>query len=224
MPGPPWEDDPADADRIVANCDNVLKQLRKNAPFRRTPDLDEACRWHEDIYAGCNVPNREYVGHFRGDTSYPDLVGYQVGIGALQPDGLPENVGVAAASVADELQRFIVGFRAAVAQVDALIPDGHLATTEREIEAVAVLAAFTHGEWVRIHPFVNGNGRIARVWVAWIVLQYGLPVFLTLKPRPNDPIYARAGRDSMGRPPDFQGDHTTAIKVFVHLLSQAVGP
>jgi len=93
-----------------------------------------------------------------------------------------------------------------------------------ELDAVVGLTARVHGEWVRLHPFANGNGRIARVWAAWLALRYSLPVFVTVKPRPGDLAYARAARDSMGRPPDFTGDHSTATAVFAHLLTLTLLP
>lgn len=35
------------------------------------------------------------------------------------------------------------------------------------------LAAVVHGEWVRIHPYANGNGRIAGTWANWVATRYG---------------------------------------------------
>lgn len=75
------------------------------------------------------------------------------------------------------------------------------------------------GEWVRIHPFVNGNGRTARLWTVFIARRYQLPALVSLQPRPADVAYARAAKRSMGRPPDFVGDHTEASAVFAHLLA-----
>lgn len=37
-------------------------------------------------------------------------------------------------------------------------------------------AAYVHCELVRIHPFVNGNGRIARMAINYFAHRYGLPV------------------------------------------------
>ena len=55
--------------------------------------------------------------------------------------------------------------------------------------------------------------------------RYGLPVFVTLKPRPYDVAYARASKQSMGRPPDFIGDHAEVIAVFTFFLSlKLLGP
>jgi hypothetical protein len=35
-----------------------------------------------------------------------------------------------------------------------------------------------HTRWVEIHPFVNGNGRTARMWANWILVRYGVPAFV----------------------------------------------
>lgn len=54
------------------------------------------------------------------------------------------------------------------------------------------LCAYAHGEWIRIHPFANGNGRTARLWANWCALRYGVPPFVKLKPRPEGDLYATA--------------------------------
>ena len=55
-----------------------------------------------------------------------------------------------------------------------------------DLHAILEIAAIAHGEWVRIQPLANGNGRIARLWVDWVAVRYGLPFFLALKPRSLD--------------------------------------
>jgi Fic/DOC family protein len=67
--------------------------------------------------------------------------------------------------------------RRAIAGPDGALPVGRRPTTALELRAVLLLAANLHGEWVRIHPFANGNGRIARLWVIWVAARYGLPPF-----------------------------------------------
>jgi hypothetical protein len=218
--GPDWADDhPADAARIGANCGLLLTDLAAAAAQRALPTLADACQWHRRIYDGCAVPAAGYVGNFRGDPAHPELADYEVGIGAMLPDGLPEKVGVWAADVAGALAGFIAGVHAALGVVDPAIPVGSRPSTVDELREVVTLTAEVHGEWARVHPFANGNGRIARVWAAVLALRYGLPVFVTLKPRPGDIAYARAATRSMGRPPDFDGDHGEAVAVFAHLLT-----
>ena len=95
MPGPTWNDDaPRDATRIAANADALVRTFVANAGQRAQPTLATVCDWHVQLYRGCSVPSAQYVGALRGDTSRPDLVDYEVGIGPSQSDGLPEKVGV----------------------------------------------------------------------------------------------------------------------------------
>jgi len=76
------------------------------------------------------------------------------------------------------------------------------------------LAANAHGEWIYIHPFANGNGRTARLWILWITLRYGLPPFMRLKPRPDTLFYAAATQASMR-----SRDHSQMIIVLNDMLA-----
>lgn len=203
----------------MQNAAELIIEIDGAATERRFPDLVDVRRWHTALYRGCSVPNSGYIGHFRGESDVPALADYEVGVGPVQPDGLPEKVGVPAACIAGEMDLLIAGIHGALVELDRLVAIGMRPQTVDELQAIVRLTAVVHGEWVRLHPFANGNGRIARVWVAVIARRYSLPVFLDLKPRPTDVAYRRAGRDSMGRPPDFEGKHSTAVAVFGHLLS-----
>ena len=222
MPGPSWEDDPGDLVLIARNAAGLASRLAETAEARTLPDLADVLGWHAALYAGCRVPVTGYVGHLRGDTSVPGLLGYEVGVGPLLPDGLPEKVGVPSENVAGEVGALVPAIHAGLEHLDAVLPPGRRPTTVDQLDAVVRLTALVHGEWVRLHPFANGNGRTARTWAAFVALRYSLPVFVTAKPRPDDVAYARAGHASMGRPPDFVGDHDTATAVFGHLLSLAL--
>ena len=81
-----------------------------------------------------------------------------------------------------------------------------------QLAAVIDLCAWVHAEWVRIHPFANGNGRTARLWANSLAVRYGLPPFIRLRPRPNAD-YGDAGAKSM------QGDWKPTAAVFRRLLS-----
>ncbi len=222
QPGEPWnEDDPHDLPRIRDNISEVLAVLRQQAADRPAVNLNTIRQWHERLYRGCTVPVPGYVSHFRGDPTVPELVGYEVAIGSL-PDGSPERVGVWSTWLADELSSFEAEFKTGLAHVDRLVPPLQRPSTDADLGAVLALAAGGHGEWIRLHPFANGNGRLARLLVAFVCLRYSLPVFLNVKPRPYDPTYAIAARASMGLPPDFTGDHAPTVAVFAHLLRAAL--
>jgi hypothetical protein len=225
VPGPPWNsDDPADGATILGNVKALTNGLKNLAHLRTIPTLEDVLDWHSALYTHCSLPCDDYLGRLRGDRSIPELVGYEVGVGPTQPDGYPSKVGVWSQDVATEVEGLFRGIAAALVRLDAIVPVGSAPGDPVQLHAVVGLCALIHGEWVRIHPFANGNGRIARLWVAFIALRYGLPVFVTVKPRPNDAAYGLAGAASMGRPPDFHGDHRPATNLFTNMLAAVLNP
>lgn len=225
MVGPSWNhDDQDDLARIDANCQRLLTGLLDESPTRLPASLSLACEWHRIAYEGCRVPLDTYVGNFRGDADHPELVGYEVGLGHEMSDGLPEKVGVWSDQVADELATFDRRINAALRVLDDELAVGSVPESAAALHEVVAVAALAHGEWVRIHPFANGNGRTARIWAAFVTLRYGLPVLARLRPRPDGVTYVRAAQQSMGRPPDFVGDHGASIAVFVHSLDDLLHP
>jgi fido (protein-threonine AMPylation protein) len=161
--------------------------------------------WHRRIYEGVELPVPYYAGEVRdSDQRYPHLIGYEVQVGRI--------FGVVSSRVPSELTRFQASARAAVGGLDAQIPAGAKPTTASELRSVLLLAAILHGEWVRIHPFANGNGRTARLLAMWATARYGLPPFVRLKPRPAGNSYAAAALTSMS------GDHTLMAAVFGEML------
>jgi prophage maintenance system killer protein len=95
-----------------------------------------------------------------------------------------------------------------IARLDAQIPIGQLPAAADALAAVVELCAYSHGEWARIHPFANGNGRTARLWTRWITLRYTLMPFIRLAPRPEALLYGAAAAASM------EGDHTVTVQLF----------
>ena len=151
---------------------------------------------------GLTVPDPTFVGGYRGEYPSAQLKSYDVVV-----DALP---GVPCEWVNRQLRIFFAWLRGECASLDqqlATLPQG-LALSEAEdtqltafdLEVLRV-AAVAHGEWVRIHPFANGNGRVARMWIFWITSRYGLPALMPLRPRPPYAGYGDASRASM------VGDH-----------------
>lgn len=211
MPGPAWnDDDPGDTQRIVGNTRTIADGILVAAAARAPLLVADIVGWHAGAYAGCQVPSAGYVGHFRGDPGEPDLDDYEVIVG-----GHP---GVASADVTTEVIQLVAAVNQACGGLDQQLPAGTRPTTAQELHAVLLLAAYAHGEFVRIHPFANGNGRSARLLVAWVCFRYGLPMFLALRPRPGDPAYAAAAAASM------QGQHELTARVFSHLLTLHLFP
>jgi fido (protein-threonine AMPylation protein) len=204
----PWnEDDPRDAALLVQNLTHVLRQVARRASLRQQPTVEIAREWHRRIYKNVRLPVAYYAGEIRdSDARFPELYGYEVKIGPQR--------GVEARWVPEQLARFEAAMRNAVAALDPAIPTkGHPADAA-QLRSVLTLCAYTHGEWVRIHPFANGNGRTGRIWANWCALRYGVPPFVRLKPRPQGNPYATASALSM------RGDHQAMIAVFADMLDR----
>jgi hypothetical protein len=140
------------------------------------------------------------MGSFRGESGLENI---QVKVGPKR--------GASAAKVASELKRFEATLQRLVAQLDAVLPLGHEPNAD-QLAAVIDLCAWVHAEWVRIHPFANGNGRAARLWANCLAMRYGVPPFVRLRPRPNTG-YGQAGAKAM------QGDWKPTVVVFVRLFN-----
>jgi fido (protein-threonine AMPylation protein) len=223
MTVPSWqEDDPRNLSLIQANAARLITDLRVTAGERRLLTGEDLYHWHAELYAGCRVPVAGYLGHFRGDPAVTELINYEVGLGAPLKDGTLEKMGVWAGKVSEEMAAVLAGLNAVFADLDGRLPIGKPPSTADEILQVISFAALAHGELLRVHPFANGNGRIARLLVAFICLRYGVPMFVHIKPRPESDEYLRASRDSMGRAPDFVGNHTTTTAVFAHMLADVL--
>jgi Fic family protein len=54
-----------------------------------------------------------------------------------------------------------------------------------QLAAILDLCAWAHAEWVRIHPFANGNGTRRASGGDYLAMRYGVPPFIRLRPRPN---------------------------------------
>jgi Fic family protein len=179
-----WDDDSA---QLRANLRRVLLDVRKHARQRATPTVEAARRWHSGIMHRLTPPDPRYVGRFRGESGLEDC---EVVVG--------DHRGVASDRIAHELKTFEARLQSAVEALDGLIdPDRDLSADQ--VAAVIDLCAWVHAEWVRMHPFANGNGRTARLWANQIAMRYGLPPFVRLRPRPDDGYAAACAAAMIGR-------------------------
>jgi fido (protein-threonine AMPylation protein) len=206
--GVAWNEDPPDAaPRIAANVASVLRDAATTALARHAPTVAMAQDWHRQIYADIVLPVPYYAGEIRdSDPELPELDGYEVEVGGF--------AGVPSATVPQELSRFEQTTRRATGVLDMTIPTGSAPVDNDRLLSVLTLCASLHGEWVRIHPFANGNGRTARLWANWAALRYGLPPFVRIKPRPAGIAYALASYASM------QHDHQVMTGVLLEMLQE----
>ena len=202
----PWNADPPGSGRkLAANLRGIALEIKHDAPTRLPATTAMAQDWHRRAFAGIALPVPYYAGEFRDtDAAFPELIGYEVEVGAVR--------GVPSADVPAALRSFESGMRSALAALDPVITIGVVPATVAELDAALRIAAIAHGEWTRVHPFANGNGRIARLWANWVAARYGLPLFVRLRPRPAAGLYAGAAALSM------RGNHAPTVAVFHEML------
>jgi fido (protein-threonine AMPylation protein) len=202
-----WNEDPPGSEsQILANATALLGEIAADTDARRSPSVTMAQDWHRRLYVGAALPVAYYAGEPRdSDPNFPELVGYEVAVGP--------SPGMPSARVPAGLADFEARAQLAVSRLDKAIPVGAKPKDGGELAAALTLCAVLHGEWVRIHPFANGNGPTARLWANWAALRYHLPPFVTIKPRPGQP-YGVAAMASIS------GDHTVTVTVFDQMFRE----
>ncbi len=198
---PNWDED---SPRLRENLAQILAQIIHEAPLRERPTRETARRWQALFMEGLQLPDTKYAGAFRGE---PGLEETGVRVGA--------NYGVPPSEVSEALTQFEAKLQSIVNELDVELPVGQEPNAD-QLAAIVDLCAWAHAEWIRIHPFANGNGRTARLWANSLAVRYGLPPFIRLRPRPESG-YGEAGARAM------QGDWKPTAAVFHQLLDDFLG-
>jgi hypothetical protein len=192
----------ADRERWDANQRRVFERVIREAYEGTQLDSDKVAVWHREMLEGLSyVPAECYLGGYRG-SRHPWLKDYDVGVGGAE--------GIRADQVAMELERFFSELTRQIQALAIAVPS-ELPKTPNQLRRVAELAGWAHGEWVRLHPFANGNGRIARLLANFILARFRLPPRVQLRPRPDLPYEALA-RESM------TGEHRRTIEWVLSLM------
>lgn len=192
-----------DSPQLRKNLRAVLAGIRNAARQRNALSLEQFRAWHCDMMKGLTAPKAAWVGRYRGEKGLESI---EVSIGT--------HSGSPAKEVASELASFHSRLVLLLSRLDqAIAADAEL--TADQLEAVLEVCAWAHAQWVKIHPFANGNGRTARLLANAIAMRYGLPPFVRLRPRPNHG-YNRAAEAAM------RGDHRPLVKAFRHMLEASL--
>ena len=90
----------------------------------------------------------------------------------------------------------------------------HTVSPTERAQAVAQLGAAAMGNFIRIHPFVNGNGRMARMLANFVFKRYGYRMpFGQAQIRPPELEYASASAASMGPSPSLNAIYVYLLKL-----------
>ncbi|MGO8670980.1 MAG: Fic family protein [Capsulimonadaceae bacterium] len=181
---PKWaEDDPAYHQYLMTEAPLICSGAKRGGP---TPLLKDLEKWHKIIYYPV-ANDSATAGHVRQVTHNRPRLNVPVFIG--------RHGGTPAQFTPLFLDRMCRDLKIRIEALESLW-DG-LDDADQLARAVE-LASWAHGEMVRIHPFCNGNGRMARVLTNWILHRFGIDFRLDLKPRPGGDYEACATRSMTG--------------------------
>jgi hypothetical protein len=200
---PDWDDD---GPQLEANLIEAGRLAAEHARARRALRASDLEAWHRmtmralsiDEAARLGVRPSDLIGRFRGP---PLLAEIEVRVG--------RNWGVLSHDVAQACADFFDAANALLRALDRRWPQHLLNDLNPDaVLAVAEAAAWMHAKLIRIHPFVNGNGRVSRLVGNAVLVRYGLPPVLRLRPRPGG-TYANAAAAAM------RGDHSPMVEYVV---------
>ncbi len=196
----------ADSAQLTKNIGQLMESsVWEDANCRNFPSVLE---WHICLMQELDVPNPNWVGAYRGTPGQETI--------EVRVDDL---WGMHANEVKGAVTRFETILQQAFADLDAelprsLIDQAQFTHSDEQLFKIIELCAWAHAEWVRIHPFANGNGRIARIWSNYIALRYGLPAFIRIRPRPDSQPYSAVGQQAM------LGDWQPTVALFQRMLNE----
>jgi fido (protein-threonine AMPylation protein) len=183
---PDWKSDENSAlPDIAQGASAFVRFSNRQNPKRYILTHGDIKEWHKKLFLK-TVPVPYYAGNFRSiDPAKPCLNT------PVYVNGVP---GAPAAEVAEQMKRFSDELGRATKSTDEYL------TSERSpverYQAAAQLAAFAGGKIIQIHPFRNGNGRMARMVMNFFLLRYlnYAPFYID---RPKHPAYAPASQIAM---------------------------
>ena len=186
LPCPKWESEdsgklPDIAQAASAIVDFIIRQNSK----RYILGHGDLKVWHRELFNKV-VPVRYYAGNYRGVHAGRPCLDVQVGVGS--------NLGTSPVEVEKEMKIFSAELESNTRATDEFVDRG--AAPISRMQATAHMAAFAAGSVIRIHPFLNGNGRIARFTMNFFLYRYiGKMYFFINRPPGYD--YANASEVAM---------------------------
>jgi len=186
---PKWEDDKDSAlPGIALAAQSFAKFAERQNPKQHILTHGDIKVWHHRLFEN-TVPKSYYAGYYRGvDPKHPCLEA-DVRVGP--------NIGTPANDVERQMKEFSDELGRAINKVDQFCSSQR--PMADRIKAAARIAAFAGGSIIKIHPFINGNGRMARLVMNFFLHRYlDIAIFAINRPKdPFSPTYEEASEVAM---------------------------
>lgn len=205
LPCPEWKqpEPPEKLAAIAKGAEAIFQFIQKHNPQRYLLGHGDIKDWHLKLFKDV-VPVPYFAGHYRCDDQSRPCLNEDVGVGSIS--------GAPFAQVPGLMNEFSKHMQLYTQQTDNFCD--RQSNKVQKLQAAAQMAAFAATQIIHIHPFLNGNGRIARLTANFFFNRYGFRMpFYIERPSPNTE-YGPASRDAMAG-----GDPSSLYRYFVTLLA-----
>eukprot|EP00913_Durusdinium_trenchii_P019516 g18346.t1 len=161
---PDWDEDipPERIDEFATELRAVIHVVQEVA-CKELLSVAEIRRWHRSLFKQF-VPLEYYAGEFRQQHATRICLAVDVSVGGV--------AGYRYHDVSAAMNSAIEDCRKQIARIDV---QWSRLDRRRQALAVATATAGVIGQFIRIHPFINGNGRLSRLIWRWALLRFGVP-------------------------------------------------
>jgi fido (protein-threonine AMPylation protein) len=174
---PKWEKDDIPPGGL-AEFNALLGQIQQeilDLSARMVITPDDLRGWHRVLFQKF-VPLNYYAGNFRGvQSEYPCLAS-NVGVAGI--------AGSHFATVRQDVRILFAVIRSHISDLE--LSWTQISPADRAQRLSFIIGNFVGG-FIRIHPFMNGNGRTSRLLWRWCLLRFGVSAQCRVHPRPGLP-------------------------------------
>jgi len=161
----PADDDPIrqytgpEEQTLTRNLFQITEQVRRIDSKTKQYSIELICSWHRQLFDGV----RDHAGRYRTADYGEDRLNFG------------PHRSVARADVPRELAKHVQSVNNLL---DQLVTLERSLQPSRFVKEIIRAALYIHAELIQIHPFRDGNGRIARVGITYFLCKFDLPTII----------------------------------------------